>query len=83
MPCLAWPARLTRPRRLFAPPLVRPLAHLPQTCGTRRVFHKGWTSDIKKLERAWANEQAKKRELSEVADFMDMGGSEFEVKTGD
>jgi len=41
-----------------------------QTCAKDgkelRVMHPRWTTDIKKLEKAWALQQARKRELAEV-----------------
>lgn len=36
-----------------------------QTCGLRCV-HPKWSSDVKKLEKAWSVQQARKRELEEV-----------------
>jgi hypothetical protein len=36
----------------------------------RRVWHPDWPSDIKQLERAWQNQEARKREMSDVSDFM-------------
>eukprot|EP01029_Cantina_marsupialis_P020703 TRINITY_DN486_c0_g1_i1.p1 TRINITY_DN486_c0_g1~~TRINITY_DN486_c0_g1_i1.p1 ORF type:complete len:448 (+),score=141.24 TRINITY_DN486_c0_g1_i1:61-1404(+) len=39
---------------------------------SERVYHPKWPSDIKKLEKQWAKQQAKKRELSEVSEFLDL-----------
>jgi len=50
---------------LTTPPFKKPCA----VCG-RRVTHPAYSTDVAKLEKAWAQEQAKKRELSEIADFM-------------
>ena len=36
----------------------------------RRIWHPDWPDDIKILERAWQNQQAKARELADVSDFM-------------
>eukprot|EP00949_MAST-11_sp_MAST-11-sp1_P002314 g2314.t1 len=41
-------------------------------CGLR-IWHHDWVRDIKKLERAWANKQAKKREINEVAEAFGLG----------
>ena len=35
----------------------------------RRVYHPDWPQDIKVLERAWANEQARQREIADAADL--------------
>lgn len=37
------------------------------------VHHPDWTTDVKKLEKRWANEQNKERELDEVSDCFDLG----------
>lgn len=43
----------------------------PQDCPRckHRVYHPDWPQDVKQLEKAWANRQAKRREVSEVRDF--------------
>lgn len=38
-------------------------------CG-ERMSHSDWTSDVTKLEKAWASKQAKRREIDEVIDFL-------------
>ena len=40
-----------------------------KVCSTCKVvlFHPDWPSDVKKLEKAWANKQTKARELEEVS----------------
>ena len=38
------------------------------------VYHKEWSSDVKKLEKRWATKMARRREISEVADCFDLGG---------
>lgn len=38
-------------------------------CG-RRVYHPDWPDDIKQLEKAWASEQARKREIEDAAMFL-------------
>jgi hypothetical protein len=50
---------------LTTPPFVKNCA----VCGDR-ISHTNWTSDIAKLEKRWAQEQAKKRELTEIASMM-------------
>jgi hypothetical protein len=40
----------------------------------RRIYHPDWPEDIKAIERTWQAQQAKKREIADVADFLDMGG---------
>ena len=42
------------------------------------MYHPRWPADVSKLEKAWAMEQAKERELDDVASFMDVG-AEFSV----
>ena len=39
----------------------------------RRIWHPDWPEDHKALERAWQTKQAKIREVSDCADFLDMG----------
>jgi hypothetical protein len=53
---------------LTTPPFLR-------YCGlcTRRIYHPDWPEDIKVIERTYQAEQAKKREIADVADFLDMG----------
>lgn len=41
-------------------------------CG-KRLYHRKWTSDLKKLEKRWAAKERGQRELSETADFLDLG----------
>jgi hypothetical protein len=53
---------------LTTPPFLRHCA----VC-TRRVYHPDWPEDIKAIERTYQAEQAKKREIADVADFLDMG----------
>ena len=36
----------------------------------RRIWHPDWPEDVKILERAWQNQEAKKRELADVSDLM-------------
>ena len=40
----------------------------------KRIYHPDWPEDIKAIERTWQAQQAKKREIADVADFLDMGG---------
>ena len=42
----------------------------------RRMFHPKWSSDLKKLEKRWAVEQAHARELSEITDLLDMASDD-------
>lgn len=42
---------------------------LTEGCG-RRVFHPDWPSDMKQLERAWANRKAREREIEDAAMFL-------------
>lgn len=39
----------------------------------KRIYHPDWPEDIKAIERTWQAQQAKKREMADVADFLDMG----------
>eukprot|EP01038_Epipyxis_sp_PR26KG_P006293 gene6293-8667_t len=39
----------------------------------RRIWHPDWPEDHKQLEKAWQNKEARKREVSDVSDFMGMG----------
>lgn len=52
---------------LTTPPFIR---HCP-VCG-KRIWHPDWPEDVKQVERAWQNEQARKREMADVADFLDL-----------
>ena len=54
---------------LTKPPFGKPCP----TCGLM-VYHLDWSSDVKKLEKAWATKQARIREISEVSDCFDLGG---------
>jgi hypothetical protein len=56
---------------LTSPPFVRqcPICN-------RRIWHPDWPEDYKQLEKAWQSKEARKREVSDVSDFMGMG-SEF------
>ena len=56
---------------------LRILGHFVRQCPdcTRRIWHPDWPSDYRILERAWANQQATKRELDDVKDFF--GGEDF------
>ena len=45
-------------------------------CGLR-VWHHEWERDIKRLEKRWAAKEARKREMSEVADSFGGLGKEF------
>jgi hypothetical protein len=56
---------------LTSPPF-KPEGKPCPACG-KRIFHRKWTSDIKKLERRWAAMERGKRELDETADFLDLG----------
>lgn len=38
-------------------------------CG-RRVYHPDWPSDISQLERAWAGQQARLREIQDAGMFL-------------
>lgn len=61
---------------LTSPPFKKPCP----VCG-KRMYHKSWPSDVKKLEKRWANEQAKKREIGEIATLLGFGlDDEFTVK---
>ncbi len=50
-----------------------PFLHNCPVC-SRRVWHPDWSDDVKTMERAWQSKQAKLREMSDCADFLDMGG---------
>lgn len=54
---------------LSTPPFVRQCP----VC-TRRIWHPDWPEDYKQLEKAWQSKEARKREMSDVSDFMGMGG---------
>lgn len=57
---------------LTSPPFIRqcPICN-------RRIWHPDWPEDYKQLEKAWQAKEARKREMSDVSDFMGMGGSAF------
>ena len=59
---------------LTTPPFVRNCPACREVGSPRKINHPDWSDDIKTLERAWQNKQAKLREVSDVSDFMDMGG---------
>eukprot|EP00903_Cladosiphon_okamuranus_P007562 g7336.t1 len=78
-PCLRDPAHKDRPTRVFCghwfhhdclrvwmtePPFAKDCPRCEH-----RVYHPDWPQDVKQLEKAWANRQAKRREVSEVRDF--------------
>ena len=48
-----------------------PFIHQCPVCD-RRIWHPDWPEDVKQVERAWQNEQARKREMADVADFLDL-----------
>jgi hypothetical protein len=52
---------------LTTPPFIRQCP----VCG-KRIWHPDWPEDVKQVERAWQNEQARKREMADVADFLDL-----------
>lgn len=53
------------------PPFGKPCPACKEETGeNHRVLHKKFTSDISRLEKAWAMQQAHDRELADVADFM-------------
>lgn len=39
---------------------------------SKRIWHPDWPSDVKQLERAWQTQEARKREMADVADFLDL-----------
>lgn len=47
---------------------------------SKRIYHPDWPEDVKAIERTWQAQQAKKREISDVADFLDMGGDFRKIK---
>lgn len=47
----------------------------------RRVCHPDWPQEPKQLEKAWANRQAKRREVSEVRDFF-IVDEKFQAEAG-
>jgi len=55
---------------LTTPPFIRQCP----VCN-RRIWHPDWPADHKILEKAYNNEQARKREMSDVADLFDLGSS--------
>eukprot|EP00940_MAST-03C_sp_MAST-3C-sp2_P002349 g2349.t1 len=63
-------------KALTSPPFKVPCP----TCG-KRLFHRDWPSDVKKLERRWANEQAKKREMGEISSLLGLDDDDDLVRT--
>lgn len=61
---------------LTTPPFLR---HCP--VDERRIYHPDWTASIKNLERAWANKEARLREIGEVSEFLAMD-EQFRSDTG-
>ena len=57
---------------LTSPPFVRqcPICN-------RRIWHPDWPEDYKQLEKAWQSKEARKREMSDVSDFMGIFSDEF------
>ena len=55
---------------LLAPPLL--LFTDGKKCPKckERIFHDRWKTSTKVLEERWAHQEAKKRELEEVSDFL-------------
>jgi len=53
---------------LTTPPFVR----MCPVCA-RRIWHPDWPEDHKQLEKAWQANEARKREMCDVSDFMGMG----------
>jgi hypothetical protein len=53
---------------LTTPPFIRQCP----VC-SRRIWHPDWPEDVKQIERAWQNEQARKREIADIADFLGGG----------
>lgn len=60
---------------LTTPPFLRQCS----VC-SKRIYHPDWPEDIKAIERTWQAQQAKKREISDVADFLDMSGDFRKLK---
>eukprot|EP00968_Pinguiococcus_pyrenoidosus_P008701 scaffold641_cov237-Pinguiococcus_pyrenoidosus.AAC.9 len=59
---------------MSTPPFVRYCKHCE-----RRIYHPDWPSDHRIMERAWANKQAREREVNDVSDFLGVDAS-FSVK---
>jgi len=59
---------------LTTPPFVR----MCPVCA-RRIWHPDWPEDHKQLEKAWQANEARKREMCDVSDFMGMG-EQFSAK---
>ncbi len=53
---------------LTTPPFIRQCP----VCD-KRIWHPDWSADVKQLEMAWMNKEARQREMSDVSDFMGMG----------
>ena len=53
---------------LTTPPWEKPCP----VCG-KKMYHKSWPSDVKMLEKRWASEQAKKREVGEIGLLLGFG----------
>ena len=53
---------------MTSPPFVRTCTHCD-----RRIYHPDYNPDPKVAERAWANKQAREREINDVSDFLDLG----------
>eukprot|EP00941_MAST-03F_sp_MAST-3F-sp1_P000703 g703.t1 len=66
---------------LTSPPFLPEGKKCP-ACGLR-LYHRKWTSDIKKLERRWAAKERGKRELNETAEFLDLGEQFTRAKVAD
>jgi hypothetical protein len=45
-------------------------ASCPAVNCERRVYHPNWSDDIRQLERAWAGEQARLREIADAGMFL-------------
>ena len=54
---------------MCVPPLLCPGGKKCPHCG-ERIFHERWKVSPRVAEERWAHQEAKKRELAEVADFM-------------
>jgi hypothetical protein len=61
---------------LTSPPFKKPCP----VC-SKRMYHKAWPSDVKKLEKRWANEQAKKREVGEIGLLLGFGVNDEFART--
>ena len=71
--CGHWLHRKCLDTWLTTPPFI----HQCPVCD-RRIWHPDWPDDPKKLEKAYNAQQAKIREMNDVADFLDMG-ADFRV----